>query len=177
MRNENIEAFAPLIGGLLAGVGATVFAAHFPIRPEALALGIGTVGMAIASQTKGIVQRAAIGFAAAGASMLAVEIVRRLRPNWRPEPLPRQTAANEFITRKDLDGILTRNANSAPEPHDHLDVVASKLTPEERATLERLRAMSPRPIVAEVEQQLRAQSVDDAVRFLRQSILPHAPSA
>jgi hypothetical protein len=106
--------------------------------------------------------------------MLAVEVVRRLKPNWRPEPLPQQQASSEFITRKELDAILSRNATPS-EPRDHLDVVASKLTPDERSTLERLRATSPRPMVAEVEKQLRAQSVDDAVRFLRQSILPHAP--
>jgi hypothetical protein len=88
--------------------------------------------------------------------------------------LPQQQASSEFITRKELDAILSRNATPS-EPRDHLDVVASKLTPDERSTLERLRATSPRPMVAEVEKQLRAQSVDDAVRFLRQSILPHAP--
>ena len=83
MDKQDVEAFAPLLGGLVAGVGATVFAAHFPVRPEALAMGIGTVGLAVASQTTGILQRAALGFAAAGASMLAVEVVRRLKPNWR----------------------------------------------------------------------------------------------
>jgi hypothetical protein len=175
MDKQDAEAFAPLIGGLVAGVGATVFAAHFPVRPEALAMGIGTVGLAIASQTKGIVQRAALGFAAAGASMLAVEVIRRLKPNWQPEQLPQRQASNDFITRKELDEILARNAGVPTERRDHLDVVASKLTPQERATLERLRATAPRPIVAEVERQLRAQPVDDAVRFLRERILPNAP--
>ncbi len=116
MRKENnLETFAPLIGGLVAGVGATAFAAHFPIRPEALALGIGAVGMGIASQTKGIAQRAALGFAAAGASMLAIEIVRRLRPKWQPEPLPqRQAASGDLITRKELAEILGRNNHAQP---------------------------------------------------------------
>ena len=73
-----------------------------------------------------------------------------------------------------IDEILARNASVPAEPRNHLDVVASKLTPQERATLERL--LAPRPIVAEVERQLRAQLVDDAVRFLGERILPNAPS-
>ena len=102
-----------MIGGLVAGAGATVFAAHFPIRPEALALGIGAVGMGIASQTRGVAQRAAIGFAAAGVSMFAVEVVRRLRPSWKPEPLPqRQAAAGDLITRKELGEMLARSGNA-----------------------------------------------------------------
>lgn len=114
MRKEtDLETFAPLIGGLVAGAGATVFAAHFPIRPEALALGIGAVGMGIASQTRGVAQRAAIGFAAAGVSMFAVEVLRRLRPSWKPEALPqRQAAAGDLITRKELGEMLARSRNA-----------------------------------------------------------------
>jgi hypothetical protein len=77
----------------------------------------------------------------------------------RTLPLRIVSPTRNESTRNELDEILSRNANAPSEPRDHLDVVASKLTPDERSTLERLRAMSPRPMVAEVEKQIRAQSV------------------
>lgn len=181
IRAQSVEVLAPLAGAVVGGLGCAFIAARLPIRREAVAVGAGVVGLLVASHTNGIANRVAIGVAAAGASMLAVEILRRIRPDWTLFSAPqRQAGANDVVTRKDLDEALARTADAASSdaPKDeavqHLDEVNAQLTSEERASLDKLRRTSPHPVVAEVERQLRAMSVGDAVRFLRLNILPHA---
>jgi hypothetical protein len=90
----------------------------------------------------------------------------------------REAAAGDVVTRKDLEEGLTRATRPAtemPKPTvEPLDEIGSRLSAEEHATLNELRKTAPRPIVAEVEQQLRSMMMDDAVRFPRLNILPDA---
>lgn len=185
MENESFDAMAPIVGAIAGGIGCAFLAERLSIRREAIAVGAGVAGLLVASHTNGLANRVAVGVAAAGASMLAVEILRRLKPDWNLfAPPQRQAAPNDVITREDLDEALARAATATrsesppietTEPADeHLGRVATRLTADEREKLAELRRTAPAPIVVEVERRLRSLSVEDAVRFLRLNVLPHA---
>lgn len=184
MENEWFEAMAPIVGAIAGGIGCAFLAERLSIRREAIAVGAGVAGLLVASHTNGVANRVAVGVAAAGASMLAVEILRRLKPDWNLfAPPQRQAAAGDVITREDLNEALARAATATrsesppiqtqERQDDQLSRVASCLTADEREQLAKLRRTSPAAIVFEVERQLRSLSVEDAVHFLRLNILPH----
>jgi hypothetical protein len=184
-RREMLDMIAPLAGAVAGGVACTVVSNRFHLRREVVGVGAIAVGLAVAGRSRGLAQQLATGLAAAGASVLAIAILTRLRPDWTMFGVRPGTPAADPVTRREMRDALSQSesareqqvpAEQPTEPagaHDTVEAVAYSLTPEERATLERLRQTTAAPIVAQVEQQLRALSVDDGVAFLRTYVLPH----
>ena len=186
-RRELMDMLAPMAGAVLGGAGCSFVAERLSLRKEAVALGALAGGLAIAGHTRGLAQQLATGVAAAGASVLAMEILARLRPDWtlfaaRRQPPP----ATQVVTRRELQEALARaeakrnaaaDTSVAPlnEPSaDRVQAVLSRLSSEERIALDDLRRRSPALVIMQVEQQLRGLSADEGVEFLRAHVLPHA---
>lgn len=185
-RRELMDMLAPMAGAVLGGAGCSFVAERLSLRKEAVALGALAGGLAIAGHTRGLVQQLATGVAAAGASVLAMEIFARLRPDWTLFAARRQPPAIQAVTRRELQEALARaeaKRNDAATPEttpaheptqDRVEAVLNRLSSEERIALDNLRSRSPALVIMQVEQQLRSISTEEGVAFLRAHVLPHA---
>jgi hypothetical protein len=166
VHDETVEVIAPAVGAVVGTLICELAAERFGIRRELMGFGALGAGLLVSARTQGIWRNGASGLIAAGASMVAVEILRRLvGPSLRRQPAP-----SESITRKAVQEALARiGSRSSHSPlqqefvptvarsdrqqqhpaaesgQDHVAAVSVRLDRDERATLEGLRMTTSAP--------------------------------
>jgi hypothetical protein len=177
-----VSLIAPLAGAIGAGATIAVAKERFGVDTEKVALGIGAVGVITASATTGVIKQLAMGAAAVGFGVGLIEVLKILHPRWlfgEKRVESSNEATQPTATRNETGEAAPPPAadprqTMPPDVVAHVEAIQQKLTEEELDQYNKAITKEPVEVQKRVGETILSLSVDEAVAFVRNSVLKNA---